>query len=949
MGRTLQPEQIISHYRVIGPLGAGGMGEVYLAHDETLERNVALKVLPAELVRSEERIRRFVLEAKSASSLSHPNIVTIYEIGQDRVRSADGSEAEPVHFIAMELVSGETLKDKIHLEKTDLRTLLGYLAQAAEGLAKAHAAGIVHRDLKPSNVMVTKDGYAKVLDFGLAKLTERQAGSADATSAPTEAADLTGAGVVMGTVGYMSPEQVTGKAVDHRSDIFSFGCLLYEAATRQRPFAADSHVETMHKILHEQPAPLDELTPPAPAELRRLIRRCLAKSPDQRSQSIKDVAIELREIVDEFDSLSASATSGSAAALVTPPRKGRALVAGVAAVALLGLAGLAVGVYSLRGGRTVPASGGNLFQSMRMTSAVSTPELGTSVLSPDGRYMAYVTNLEGKWALRVRQVATGSEVQVLAPQSSEISDPSFRPDGEYLYYRAQDPDTPNYGALFEVPSLGGAPRKRVFDVDSAPAFSPDGGRIAFIRGVPQRGEAELVIYDMSSGKERVLTTVKGERDFAINRPKWSPDGRRIAAVLLAGDGDKSADVVAYDAETGQQTARAGWDGPSVDSIAWLDAENLALAGASGTDTSGQIWHVSLTDGRKQRITNDQNTYFEISSTADGKTIAARRDLRTATLWTVSNGGGAEPEPSRLSMPDDIRSIRLLQDGTVVYAAAAPQGRSVWASSPGDSAPRQLTEKMVAFFPQPVLEGRATVFTGWDPNRVPHLWRVNVDGSDLTQLTEGSGEEPVAVSPDGRHVLFIKTDSPRELWAVSAEGREPRKIVSDYVEPASFSPDGRLVSYLRLEEREGRIVPVGVVVPFQGGTPTALLRPPPRARGFQWLQDSSGTAFIDAAGQSVQKITLAEGAISSIFAVPEGQIVWFRWLKDGKSMFLVVRKGQVSNIWKWTAGTPGPVPVTDFRIGNIFEFTLSPDESRMVFTQGVVNREAVLIRDVEQEG
>src|SRR5947208_8221031 len=220
MSRALEPGSHISHYRVVGPLGAGGMGEVYLAQDLSLERNVALKVLPPHLIRNEERVRRFVLEAKSASSLSHPNIVTIYEIGEDAVRSREGetsaeAPSSPVHFISMELVSGETLTTKIHQDKTDLRTLLGYLAQAAEGLAKAHAAGIVHRDLKPSNIMVSKDGYAKILDFGLAKLTEKQSADPDVTSGLTQAGDGTSAGTVVGTVAYMSPDEVRGNSVDH--------------------------------------------------------------------------------------------------------------------------------------------------------------------------------------------------------------------------------------------------------------------------------------------------------------------------------------------------------------------------------------------------------------------------------------------------------------------------------------------------------------------------------------------------------------------------------------------------------------------------------------------------------------------------------------------------------------------------------------------------------------
>jgi serine/threonine protein kinase len=323
------------------------------------------------VVRNEERVRRFIIEAKSASSLNHPNIVTIYEIGHDQVRPARGggageadAPAEPVHFISMELVAGQTLDQKIHHERADLRTLLGYLAQAAEGVAKAHAAGIVHRDLKPGNIMISKDGFAKVLDFGLAKLTE-QGSIADPglTSAPTEAA--TGEGVVMGTVGYMSPEQVQARTVDHRSDIFALGCILYEAATRRRPFLADSDVEVMHQILKEKPPPVESLNPDVPGEVRRLIRRCLAKTPDQRFQSMKDLAIELREMVEEWETLSPSTPSGSTAGS-GPPRvetgRGKGFWAIAAAVSLVGLAGSASASSVCAGAATRPAPPGRAFR-----------------------------------------------------------------------------------------------------------------------------------------------------------------------------------------------------------------------------------------------------------------------------------------------------------------------------------------------------------------------------------------------------------------------------------------------------------------------------------------------------------------------------------------------------------------------------------------------------------
>ena len=266
------------------------MGEVYLAQDTRLDRKVALKILPAELASHSDRMERFVREAKSAAALNHPNIATIHEIG----------ESEGVNFIAMEFVDGVTLREKIHRERAELRRLLRHLQHVAEGLAKAHGAGIVHRDLKPDNIMVTRDGHAKILDFGLAKLIEQTAlPGADSSEVVTAMMPQHSTpGTVMGTVGYMSPEQAQGKTkeIDQRSDIFSFGCMLFEAATGKKPFEGDSVVKSLHMVIYEPAPPLAEINPDVPTELQRIVRRCLAKDPDERYQSIKEVAIELKEL-----------------------------------------------------------------------------------------------------------------------------------------------------------------------------------------------------------------------------------------------------------------------------------------------------------------------------------------------------------------------------------------------------------------------------------------------------------------------------------------------------------------------------------------------------------------------------------------------------------------------------------------------------------------------------
>src|SRR3989440_4898647 len=287
---TLEVGTKLGRYEIRSKVGEGGMGEVYLARDNQLDRKVALKILPSGVASQSDRMERFVREAKAAAALNHPNIATIHEIG----------ESDGVNFIAMEFVDGQTMREKIHRERAELRKLLRFLQHTAEGLAKAHAAGIVHRDLKPDNIMVTHDGHAKILDFGLAKLIEQPPTSgADSSEVATAVMPQHSTpGAVMGTVGYMSPEQAQGKTkeIDHRSDIFSFGCILFEAVTGKKPFEGESVIKSLHMVVYE-PAPLiADFNPSAPAELQRIVRRCLAKDPDDRYQSIKEAAIELKAL-----------------------------------------------------------------------------------------------------------------------------------------------------------------------------------------------------------------------------------------------------------------------------------------------------------------------------------------------------------------------------------------------------------------------------------------------------------------------------------------------------------------------------------------------------------------------------------------------------------------------------------------------------------------------------
>ncbi len=374
--REISANTTISHYCIISQLGSGGMGEVYLAQDTKLDRKVALKILPPALASNKDRMRRFVQEAKCAAALNHPNIAHIYEIGEAENHSPGQTiEENSVHFIALEFIDGHTLREKIHRERIPLSTLLKYLNQVAEGLAKAHAAGIIHRDLKPDNIMISRDGHAKILDFGLAKLVEAPESKELDSQVPTAALPHgTSPGAIMGTVGYMSPEQVKAKTLDQRSDIFSFGCVLYEAVTGRKPFASDSVVDTLHKIIHDPAPAIAESNPNAPLELQRIIRRCLTKEPEKRYQTIRDTANDLEEVIEELKGITdpersvrsavnsvpgtaAVATAGSTHSISQPASSAEYVVRGISrhklgaaliAVLLLALTGIGYWYWSRR-------------------------------------------------------------------------------------------------------------------------------------------------------------------------------------------------------------------------------------------------------------------------------------------------------------------------------------------------------------------------------------------------------------------------------------------------------------------------------------------------------------------------------------------------------------------------------------------------------------------------
>jgi serine/threonine protein kinase/Tol biopolymer transport system component len=957
VARTLEPDDRITHFRIVGPLGAGGMGEVYLAQDTRLERSVALKILPPALVRSDERLRRFVAEAKSASSLNHPNIVTIYEIGRDRVKPARGGgdpavEAEPIHYISMELVAGDTLDTLIHSSRADLRALIGWLAQAAEGIAKAHASGIVHRDLKPGNIMVSKDGFAKVLDFGLAKLTERtQLSDAERTSAPTEAA-VTGAGTVMGTVGYMSPEQVQGRPVDHRSDIFSLGCILYEAATRARPFPADSDIEVMHRILKEKPRPVEELNPEAPGELRRVIRRCLAKAPDERFQSMKDVAIDLREMFEGWETLSPSTPSGSTSGSIPVARGGDRRKLVVAAAVVIGLG---VGLYALvhRGAPASPAAGNDLKVSVLMSRGdLAQTDRGAAMLSADGRYLAYVIHKNDTGSLLIRQVRTGSDVVVIADNPTPIRNIAFSHDGDFLYFTNRDPESPNYSALFQVPSLGGTPRKLLFDVDSAPAFSPDGRRACFRRGFPQNGADTLQIAELDTGATKELVRIKDPEVIATD-PDWSPDGTTVLIAVKSPTGGYKARLRAIDVASGAVTTiPPDWMG--VTSARFMPGGRAILATALENVGRPQIVRIGYPGGGAVRLTNDFDGYGDLSIAADGASVAAVRNVQVENLWTARLGKAWEAQPITFASGSaaSVRGIAPLPGDRVAFATADGDVVRLFSMKSDGSDRRPMNSSGIFILEASYVKQMGLVFSQVDREKdgkvVAHLWRVDPDGGALAQLTRGAGEEVYAASPRGDAALFWQWDEPKSLFVLKAGGGPPVKITDRNQLPTPrISPDGTRVLYATLDQEGDRARTNLHIAPLDGGADLMTFPLPPRSIWHEWAPDSGGITYIDGAhGYDIMRQSIAGGTPQVLAHAAEGIIEGYRFSPDGAWLAFGTRTGSTDRLYVTKPGSAPPALVTEYKTGQVQSLEFAPDAPagapHIYFVYGSSNRDIVLL-------
>jgi eukaryotic-like serine/threonine-protein kinase len=930
---AFEPGQQIENYRIVRQLGSGGMGEVYLADDTRLNRKIALKLLPPKFTINPDRVRRFEREARAASALNHPNIVTIFEIGQ----------SESAHFIVTEFVDGKTLRQLINEKPFKLSEALSVVIQVADALTGAHGAGIIHRDIKPENIMVRADGYAKILDFGLAKLTELQTTDSDLET-PTLL--QSSPGLVMGTVQYMSPEQARGKNVGVRTDIWSLGVVLYELLSGRVPFSGETPSHVMVSLMEDELPSLAGY-PNVPSELDRIVSKALRKNQKERYQTASQLALHLKNLkrdlqleahlkglleavptretstVTDGQAVSAGASvtrtvdigvthpTSSAeyrASRITRPMKAWALVLAISL--LIGAVGF--GWYSFVHRNRSAAKPPEAFQNIELTRLTNTGKVKDAVISPDGKYVAYVAQDGGRESIWLKPVTTSNNVEIVPPAEKELFGATFSHDSDHLYYVVRERNN-TIGVLHRVSVFGGASARLIVDVDSPISLAPDGKQFAFVRG-SSGGKRALMLANADGSEERTLALRTGQNACSFAGPAWLPDGKSIAC--SAGTSDETGhytSVIAVEVADGSAKPLTTQKWKQIGRMAWLrDGKGLILTATDyGRRSPFQLWYLSYPGGEARRITRDLQDYDGVSLTSDSKVLVSNQKQTISGLWNAPDGDASRAKQILSNKYDgdgyDYYSrFSWTPNGQIVYTSPAHGTPSIWVVSDDGTGNKQLTpDSSTNHFPSVTSDARYVVFLS-DRTGVMNVWRMDPDGENEKQLTKGQDDTWPWCSPDGQWVVYHSlVQGKRALHRVSINGGEPEQLTDYSSVCPSISADGRWIScYYRLEAKAPWKLGI---IPFDGGLPVQSFEVPPTV------------------------------VFTSLV----------RWTPDGRALAYITNRDGISNIWIQPLDGSPPKQLTDFKSDDIFWFDWSPDGRQLGVSRGAVTSDVVLIKDLEK--
>ena len=929
--------QTISHYRIVGKLGQGGMGVVYEAEDISLGRHVALKFLPPALAGDAASLERFEREARSASALNHPNICTIHSI-----ESSDGER-----FITMELLQGDTLDKVVQARGADLATILEWGTQIADALDAAHGQGIIHRDIKPSNIFITRRNTVKVLDFGLAKMAQT---ARVAATAATLDPHLTSPGMAVGTIAYMSPEQARGQELDGRSDLFSFGSVLYQMGTGKIPFEGATSAVIFDAILNRHPISPVELNPLLPARFEDIITRALEKDRDFRFQSAAEMRSEIKRlrrdtsgktaagkitgpdaglhdtaagsfIGESSGKVAASQVSGAtssggtgAAPSSGSPRgidsrgaaargdagaepssssqillgearkhkRGLALGVGIVALVLLGT-GLAVWRFLPRG------KGHRPFEKVSISRVTENGKTIYGSISPDGRYAAYVLREGLVRSLWVRQLATGSNVQIIPPASGVYSVPVFSPDGNYIFYSHQRKENPAVNDIYSVASLGGTPNRLVNDAYS-PSVSHDGKRLAFIRSTPDSQGNSVFRCNIDGSGERLLATRRSAQNFNGGAPSWSPDDKVLVAAAGNIQKDYLADLVLIDTETG--TIKTVPEKLFLTEAAWAsDGSGFVLIAAERTNIlASKIWWQSYPSGTPEPVSNDFNTYQGLGLTADGAIISS-----TQIEYDYSIASG---DPQHIDQLTPLRSEKL--DGTAL--AWMPDGQLLIGNQkfttvkedPQDGKRVVLPIRSAEFS---VCPDSTIVMDRLEPDNSVHLWRSDSNGGELTQISSGKINVSPDCSPDGKNIIYVSVDGDAsQLLRTSITGGSPQTLYRGITGAPIYSHDGKRIAVPVMDGQGAARKRVMAILDAASGARVQSVAIPADSHNFQWTPDDRGIALSLQIGEifNIWIQPLDGGALTQLTHFDGGDLPAFAWSRDGKK-FAISRIKQSADL------------------------------------------------------